>query len=207
MNDTGPFSAAPPTEMKIAIVGMGVFGSFLKRELESHAKIVDEDDADFIILAVPISAFDEVAVRHVGKHLINVCSVQRRSNEICLTHSDHVTGIHPMFGPNSPKEGRTCIVTHSTRDSSKVIELFRMISNEIVTHANGVLIDGAKHDDMMRKTHLPVLLFGEMAALIVEQAGDVPDNCLPTSFKRLKALAVQMRDMSPGTVESIRSNK
>lgn len=204
MNDTGQFSAAP---MNISIVGMGVFGSFLKKELEDHAKIVDEDDADFIILAVPISAFDEVAVRHVGKHLINVCSVQRRSNEICKTFSDKVTGIHPMFGPNSPKEGRTCIVTHASKESERVIELFQKISNEIVDEIDGVKITDVKHDEMMRKTHLPVLLFGEMAALIVEQAADVPDNCLPTSFKRLKALAVQMRDMSPGTVESIRSNK
>ena len=76
-----------------------------------------------------------------------------------------------------------------------------------MTHDNnGKQITGKMHDEMMRKTHLPVLMFGELAALIAEQAKDVPDNCLPTSFKRLKALAEQMKDMSPGTVESIRSN-
>lgn len=77
--------------------------------------------------------------------------------------------------------------------------MFQKICNEIVTEIDGVKITDVKHDEMMRKTHLPVLMFGELAALVVEQAADVPDNCLPTSFKRLKALAEQMRD--------IRSNK
>jgi prephenate dehydrogenase len=193
--------------MKIAIIGNGVFGSFLKKELSPHADIIDGYGADFFILAVPSSAYEDVASQYTNKHLVNVCSVQNATNQACLRHSGRVTGIHPMFGPNSPKEGRTCIVTYTSEFSSSIIELFAKISNEIVLEANGKMISGKKHDEMMRKTHLPVLMFGELAALIVEQAADVPDNCLPTSFKKLKALALQMRDMSPGTVESIRSNK
>ena len=117
-----------------------------------------------------------------------------------------MTGIHPMFGPQSPVTNRTSVVTHTCSESEAVFDLFRKIGSEIITEHNGKPITGADHDAMMRKTHLPVLMFGELAALIVEQAGDVPDNCLPTSFKRLKALAEQMKDMSAGTVESIRSN-
>ncbi len=190
--------------MKISIVGRGVFGTFLAQELSAHAQITD--DADIVIIAVPFSAFEDVAQKHAGKHLVNVCSVQRKPNEICLKHSKRVTGIHPMFGPQSPVTNRTCVVTHTCAESAAVTDLFRKIGCEIVTHHQGKPISGADHDAMMRKTHLPVLMFGELAALIVEQAGDVPDNCLPTSFKRLKALAEQMKDMSPGTVESIRSN-
>ncbi|MBI1216708.1 MAG: prephenate dehydrogenase/arogenate dehydrogenase family protein [Alphaproteobacteria bacterium] len=190
--------------MKINIVGQGVFGAFLASELEKHAQI--SEDADIVIMAVPISAYEEVAQQHKGKHLVNVCSVQAKPNEICLKWSERVTGIHPMFGAQSPLTNRTCIVTQHCDESAKVFELFRAIGSEIVTEYKGAPITGAVHDEMMRRTHLPVLMFGELAALIVEQARDVPDNCLPTSFKRLKALAEQMKDMSPGTVESIRSN-
>lgn len=191
--------------MQITVVGDGMFGRFLKNELASHADLIA--DADTVILAVPVSAVAEVAQRYQGRHLVNVCSVQRRPTADCLHHSMRVTSIHPMFGPNSPVAGRTCILTHQCAESAPVVDLFAKISSEIVTHDGaGRVITPELHDEMMRKTHLPVLMFGELAALIVEQARDVPDNCLPTSFKRLKALAEQMKDMSPGTVESIRSN-
>lgn len=190
--------------MKINIVGRGVFGSFLARELAEHAEI--SDDADIILIAVPVSAVDSVAAQYAGRHLVNLCSVQAAPNADCLRHSARVTGIHPMFGPQSPRANRTCIITQACDETPVIRELFEKIGAEIVTHKGDTLITGDIHDDMMRKTHLPVLMFGELAALIAEQAADVPDNCLPTSFKRLKALAEQMKDMSPGTVESIRSN-
>ncbi|HYD17844.1 MAG TPA: hypothetical protein VEF76_05155 [Patescibacteria group bacterium] len=191
--------------MKISIIGRGVFGTFLEKELAPHAEV--SEDADTVLIAVPFSAFADVAAQHAGKHLVNLCSVQHLPNEACAAHSERVTGIHPMFGPQSPVTNRSCVVTRTCAESDAVIALFQKIGCEIVTHDNhGEIITGKRHDEMMRKTHLPVLMFGELAALIVEQARDVPDNCLPTSFKRLKALAEQMKDMSPGTVESIRSN-
>jgi len=190
--------------MKINIVGRGVFGAFLMSELAPYASF--GEDADTVLLAVPVSAVPAVAAQYAGRHLVNLCSVQAAANADCLRHSARVTGIHPMFGPQSPRTNRTCIVTQRCDETAAVCALFENIGAEIVTHKGQELITGALHDDMMRKTHLPVLMFGELAALIVEQAADVPDNCLPTSFKRLKALAEQMKDMSPGTVESIRSN-
>lgn len=190
--------------MKLTIIGRGMFGAFLADELAPHAEIAD--DADIVIMAVPVSAVGEVAARYQGRHLVNVCSVQQKATEAALAHSGRVTAIHPMFGPNSPQQGRTCIVTHQCAESAAIVGLFAKICGEMVTTHNGQPFTGALHDEMMRKTHLPVLMFGELAALIVEQAKDVPDNCLPTSFKRLKALAEQMKDMSAGTVESIRSN-
>ena len=190
--------------MKINIVGNGVFGTFLEKCFSGLVEL--SEDADIVILAVPISAYKDVAKKHAGKHLINVCSVQMKTNEICGEYSKYVTGIHPIFGPKSPESGRTCIVTKTCEKSNEIIGLFEKTGCEIVTHIGEAEIDGKIHDEIMRKTHLPVLAFGELAALIVEQTRDIPDNCLPTSFKRLKALAEQMKDMSPGTVESIRSN-
>jgi prephenate dehydrogenase len=190
--------------VEINIVGKGVFGKFLEECFRGHATF--SETADTVILAVPVSAYEAVAEKYAGKHLVNVCSVQRKTNEACLKHSKYVTGIHPMFGAKSPKEGRTCIVTHTCEKSGEIIRLFEKVGAEIVTQIGDKKIDGKIHDDMMRRTHMPVLAFGELAALIVEQAAGIPDNCLPTSFKRLQALAEQMKDMSPGTVESIRSN-
>ncbi len=190
--------------MIINIVGKGVFGTFLEECLKKHVKF--SEDAETVILAVPFSSYAEAAAAYKGRHLVNVCSVQQKTNDMCLKSSLHVTGIHPLFGPKSPEEGRTCIVTRTCEKSGDVIRLFEKIGCEIVTHMGKTEITGKIHDEIMRKTHLPVLAFGELASLIVEQAGDIPDNCLPTSFKRLKALAEQMKDMTPGTVESIRSN-
>jgi prephenate dehydrogenase len=72
--------------MKVAIIGSsGVFGTFLTRELAPHVEILPEmnsDEADVVILSVPVSAFDEVAAKHVGQHLVNICSVQRFANTV-----------------------------------------------------------------------------------------------------------------------------
>jgi prephenate dehydrogenase len=190
--------------IKINIVGKGVFGRFLEDCFREYVEF--SEDADNVILAVPSSAYAAVAEKYAGKHLVNVCSVQRKTNDACLQYSKYVTGIHPMFGAKSPKEGRTCIVTRTCEKSGDILGLFEKIGSEIVTQVKEAPIDAEIHDDMMRRTHLPVLAFGELAALIIEQAAGIPDNCLPTSFKKLKALAEQMKDMSPGTVESIRSN-
>lgn len=191
--------------LKVNIIGNGVFGTFLKEYLKGHVEFSDQ--AFHIIMAVPVSAYLDVARRNRGKHLINVCSVQNETNKICAEHSDYVTGIHPMFGPNSPVEGRTCIITKTCSTFSEdIISIFENKGCEIVRGIKGNMMNGLIHDDVMRRTHLPVLSFGELAALIIQNAGDIPDNCLPPSYKKLKALADQMKDMSPGTVESIRSN-
>jgi prephenate dehydrogenase len=194
---------------RIAIIGNGVFGTFLKEVFKKHIEIEEwAQDADIIILAVPISSYEDVASCPdvQGKHLINVCSVQDKTNKICSRYSKSVTGIHPMFGPNSPKEGRSCIVTKTCKESKIVIDLFKKLGCEIVTEFHGKKMTGAIHDLIMQKTHLPVLAFGELASLIVKEAECIPDNCLPPSFKKLKALADQMKDMGEGTKESIRSN-
>ena len=97
--------------MKLRIEGSGSFGSFLKELLAPHFDICD--DADSVILAVPISAYDECGVRFSNKHIINVCSVQKPSTDILLQHADRVTSIHPLFGKRTPANKRNSIHTHS----------------------------------------------------------------------------------------------
>jgi len=107
--------------MKVKIIGNGVFGIFLK---EIFAPFVDfSDEAEHVFLAVPIDAYSEVAAENKGKHLINICSVQHASNNICLEYSENVTGLHPLFGPRSPKDNRVSVLTHSCEMSSQIESL------------------------------------------------------------------------------------
>lgn len=190
---------------KIHIVGDGVFGTFLKELLQPYVDFSTE--ADNIILAVPSSAYEEVAEKYSGKHLINVCSVQEKTNDTCSRHSCFVTGFHPLFGKNSPEHGRTCIVTRTCAYTAEIIELFEKINCQMVYSFNGEKINGEIHDRLMRKVHLPVLEFGEWALTIVEQAKDIPDNLMPPSFKKLRDFAYQIKDIGEGTKESIKSNR
>ena len=97
--------------MKIGIIGRGSFGTFLENILSPHFEIAD--DADSVILAIPISAYESVAAENREKHLINVCSVQQPSTEHVLRYTNDVTCIHPLFGSRTPVEGRNAIVTRT----------------------------------------------------------------------------------------------
>lgn len=190
--------------MKVFIEGDGVFGSFLKEQLKDFV-CESSSDAGAIILAVPLNAYGEVAAKHKGKHLVNVCSVQKESTDLCLANSDIVTSIHPMFGPRSPTEGRTSVLTFSVAESVHILAMFSSIS-KIISMFNGTLITPDIHDILMAKTHLQVVKLSDIIASIVKDAQDVPDELLPTSFKRLKALSEQFLDMPEGTKSSILSN-
>lgn len=192
--------------MKIKIIGDGVFGTFLQEVLSSQTEIAEQ--ADIIILAVPFAAYFSVAKENKGKHLVNVCSVQEDTNRACLEHSPRVTGLHPLFGPRSPIEGRTAILTHENPESQEVIELFRKVGCQIIRELpDGRKIDGKIHDQMMAQTHLAGVLMAEKLQQIVDRSQWIPDNCLPTSFKRMRELVKQFQDFSPGTLQSILSNK
>jgi prephenate dehydrogenase len=200
--------------MNITIEGNGVFGTFLRKELSAHVNI--DDDSSVVILAVPASAYEAMALKHQNKHLINVCSIQEDTTSTCLETSSLVTSIHPMFGPRSPADGRSCIVTRAiTNSSSKmankevqmVLDLFAKICTTMVYEVNGVKITPRMHDEMMAKTHMKVVEISDHILQLVANAKDIPEECLPTSFKRLKAMAEQFLDMPLGTKESILSNK
>ena len=103
--------------MKIQIIGNGSFGTFLRDLLKDEFEIVES--AEVVILAVPISAYEEVAAAHIGKTLVNVCSVQSEANRIIQKYSEDTIGIHPLFGARSPAENRNSILTHFKGENSK----------------------------------------------------------------------------------------
>ena len=188
--------------MRIAIIGNGEFGNFLKDVLSKHCII--DDNADTVILAIPLSAYKEVCEKNSGKHFVNVCSVQAESNKICKQFSYRVTGVHPLFGPNS-KTG-SCVVTHKCAQSDAVLEVFSKIS-VIVENYNGEPITDDLHDTMMWHTHLQLAQLTEQIERVVKQAEWIPDECLPASFLQLKKFSETFFKVSEGTRDSISSNK
>lgn len=191
--------------MNVKIVGDGVFGRFLTCELSPFCNIVD--DADIVILAVPFDAYEQVASNHANKHLINVCSIQQPTNDICLAYSDRVTGIHPLFGPNSGVFDRTCLLTLETVDSEPIIKLFGYICSNILREFNEKPLTGEIHDVIMSITHKPMIELRETISEIIKTADKIPDEYVPTSFKTLRSFYEQFGDVSDGTKDSILANR
>ncbi len=191
--------------MKIEIIGSGTFGKFLKDIFSPHATI--QRGADDVILAVPLEAYEEVASQNAGKHLVNVCSVQRDSNAICLRHSENVTGIHPLFGPRSLESNKVSVLTQTCSRTHLIAELFQKVGGEICTTLpDGRIIDGELHDRMMAATHLAGIRVAENMKDIVDAAAWVPDKFIPPSFQRIRDFVVECQDFSPGTASSIKAN-
>jgi len=194
--------------MKIAIVGTGAFGSFLWRELHRVASdsIATPYDTgiDTVILAVPSSAYDKVARKYRGMHLINVCSTQAKTNWICQKYSDKVTGIHPLFGPRSPMEGRTAIVTTRCEESAEFLDVFDLITTgglKLMLGGNGL-----EHDKVMSKVHIPVVQLQARIKEIIKGAEGIAKDHIPTSFHKLREFSETFGDMPEGTLSSILDN-
>lgn len=201
--------------MKIHIIGDGSFGTFLKELLAPIFEI--DADADSVILAVPISAYDSVASDNREKHLINVCSVQKPSTDIILKYSPHVTSIHPLFGARTPAESRNAIITQifssGSDDSSlfagnerEFLEGFSTISKIAMTDPDGAAFTPDSHDRLMAKTHVAAVLAAKQMKVFVDRANDIPDEYLPNSFRLMREFVRTLDDMPAGTIESIMAN-
>jgi prephenate dehydrogenase len=189
-------------KLQVQIVGDGSFGTCLKEHLLNTGMCDIVDDAPVVILAVPISAYEEVASKHRGKTLVNVCSVQSEANDILDKHSDSIVGIHPLFGARTPKDADlNSILTRRTGSvtSLEVVGLFSMISDIHTMSAD-------EHDRLMAKTHGASVKFAVAAKTVIDEVGVVPDHMVPNSFKLLKKFVKTLEDMPQGTMESILSN-
>ncbi len=200
--------------MKINIIGDGSFGTFLNELL---APLFDIDaDANSVILAVPISAYDSVASKNRDKHLINVCSVQKPSTDTILKYTPSVTSIHPLFGRRTPADKRNSIVTrifstennaHRFADNEReFLEGFSQISKLAVIDPNGVAFTPDSHDRLMAKTHVAAVLAAKQMKVFVDRASDIPDEYIPNSFRLMREFVKTLDDMPAGTIESIMAN-
>ena len=197
--------------MKIGIIGMGSFGTFLETILAPHFEIAD--DAESVILAVPISAYENVAAENKDKHLINVCSVQQPSTEHLLRYTDAITCIHPLFGSRTPVEGRNAIVTRRMDEAStfasnerEFLEGFAKVSKLMYTDPKGEPFTPDLHDRLMARTHVAAVLAAKQMKVFVDRADDIPDELIPNSFRLMRDFVRTLDDMPQGTIESIMAN-
>lgn len=194
--------------MKITILGNGAFGTFLKELLAEEFKICD--NAESVILAVPLSAYLEVGTQYQKRHLINVCSVQKPSTDILLQLTERVTSIHPLFGTRTPVDKRNAIMTRSCIQDNDTWYLDECEQNflsgfkNVVNIINGFTPD--QHDQLMAKTHLAAVIAAEQAKVFIDRAKDIPDEFIPNSFRLLRNFVQTLDDMPKGTLESIKAN-
>lgn len=189
--------------MKITVIGDGSFGGFLK-ELLPNAGFEIVDDANTVILAVPISAYDELGAKFKDKHLINVCSVQKPSTDILLKHTGHVTSLHPLFGRRTPIDKRNTIITYCCLlgEEAKFIYDFSKISG-IVSFP---LFTPKSHDELMLKTHVAAVKMAEFCKPFIDAAAGVSDELIPNSFRLFRQAVKTLEDMPKGTMQSIMAN-
>jgi len=201
--------------MKLNIVGDGSFGRFLKELL---APLFEMDaEADTAVLAVPISAYGDVASLYRNHHLVNVCSVQEPSMDAVLKYTSSVTGLHPLFGARTPADKRRAIVTRmiSSRSDAdqryvdlerEFIERFARVSTIHLNDPDGRPFTPASHDVLMAKTHAAAVLAANQLKPYVEAAKDVPDEFIPNSFRLMREFVKTLEDTPAGTIESIMAN-
>ena len=141
---------------KIAIIGYGRFGRLLadilkpygqvhvltEKNLEDDGlkRIAKEDlkDMDWVIPAVPISALSDILLQikddlKPGSLLMDVCSVKVKPCEWlreCAPENVSLLGSHPMFGPDSAKDGI---------DGLQVVLVPLRISEDILNKVKNIL--------------------------------------------------------------------
>ena len=106
---------------KIAIVGYGQFGRFMAKYLRSYYTVVPIQretkpekiaDCDIVIFAVPWNGLEK-AILSLKKHIknearvIDVTSVKQKPMSLLIKHfrGHEILGTHPIFGPQSGKNG------------------------------------------------------------------------------------------------------
>jgi len=200
--------------VKLTIIGNGSFGSFLKELLSSHFELTD--NAESVILAIPISAYNSWGAQLWDKHIINVCSVQKPSTDILLTSANLITSIHPLFGRRTPEDKRNSILTYLGTDNDtwdsgldcqfEFIKIFGKVSKIIDTDQEGKKFTPESHDMLMAKTHLAAVMAAKQLQIYVERAKDIPDELIPNSFRLMREFVKTLDDMPQGTIESIMAN-
>lgn len=189
---------------RVAIIGNGAFGSFFVDELKRQNKcdVVDVEDADSIVLAVPFDAYDEVTKALSGRHVINVCSIQEDSTQICLGNGCDVFGAHPLFGRRTEETDRRWIITAGNH-----LRGLNRKFMECVVGDNWTFMSGEEHDRLMGRTHLAYVEIMEKIKPMLGNLHVDDYQYAPPSFRRLIDLVDQWGDMPDGTLSSIKSNK
>jgi len=196
--------------LKIAVIGYGRFGKLLTQFLLpfgeinviSKQKIKDKQilklkyaelaNMDWIIPAVPISEFENVLKKirpylKSGSLVMDICSVKVLPCKLLkkyIPQNCQILGTHPMFGPDSAKNGLNglqiviCPLRISKETLNQVVGVFRKLKLKIIETSPG------NHDKQAARCLGLVHLIGR--ALLDMKIKEQPINTL--GFKRLLAV-------------------
>jgi len=195
---------------KIAIIGMGRFGILLADLLSPYGEIFvisrknitkckfkqiqysDLGEMDIVIPAVPISKFEQT-LKDINKYLkprslvMDVCSVKVapcRSMKKIIRKDVEILGTHPMFGPDSAKNG--CqglqVVICPLRINEKRLKIIEGIFKALELRI--IYVTPAEHDRQVAKSLAFVHFLGRGLSLI-----NLKNQSITTlGFERLMAV-------------------
>ena len=156
----------------LGIIGQGSFGKFTAKHLDGLFKLETYDvgdhdsqfnrvsECEYILLAIPLSAYHEVLPRLVKKItpdtvIVDVCSVKLKPHELIAKYlpNQDVLSIHPLFGPATAQgkiEGQKVIVIRDVgsfmlhADAQKLFDRLGLVAFQM---------DADSHDNMMAQMH------------------------------------------------------
>jgi prephenate dehydrogenase len=221
-------------DRKIAIVGgTGRFGQHLaermqeKNEIFVSGKTVDDaekvaeergwsygpsteivEDADVVVIAVPISVTEEV-IHEVGPHVsddalfTDITSVKQMPVEAMKKYSDEVLGMHPMYAPSNSIKGQKVVMCPEKGKKWSMMEEFwkehgaDLHFTEPETHDRAMsLVQGLMHfselvvADVIRKSEL---------------SGDDMEEFSSPVYQLITDLTARMLNQKPGLYGSIQA--
>lgn len=128
--------------MNIGIIGNGRFGGLISKYIPSVIYDIDPVRSpntlkevmkcEDIILAVPMRQLESICkivypLSRIGQHFMDVCSLKMFSRDIIKRELQlpklFATGLHPLFGPQSAKDGikgQRVVITEYDRNGSCV---------------------------------------------------------------------------------------
>lgn len=197
-------------KFKIAIIGYGRFGKLLAKILYPFGEILvisrrnlnyknikkinysDLKEADWIIPAVPISELQNVLKKinqylKEGSLVMDVCSVKVYPCKWLKKHISpraDIMGTHPMFGPDSAKNGLKglqivlCPIRISSSKLKIIKDIFKKLELKIIKTTP------KEHDKQTAKSLALVHYLGRALA----EAGIKKENISTLGFQRLLAV-------------------
>lgn len=194
---------------KIGIVGFGQFGQFMHGHLQKHFEVkifkkeeegrdMEKDlkeklaDLDYLILAIPFSAFEDVCKKYseyVNEKtiIVDVTSVKIKPIKLMKRYflSNSILGTHPIFGPQSGKngiEGLPIVLTNVSVGEEKYLEIKKFLSE--IFKLNVIEKTAEEHDKEMAQVQGLSHFIGRVLKTMDIQNVDTATS----SFKQLVSL-------------------
>jgi prephenate dehydrogenase len=193
-------------KIKIGIIGFGQFGAFMAKHLKAHATIVPVhretnpvvlQDCDVVVFAVPWDGLLDAIKRakpyvRADALIVDVTSVKQKPLALLAKHfpNHQRLGTHPIFGPQSGKNGLAGLPIVLCRESTPT-PLYKKIKRFLkTTYALHILeMTPQEHDHEM--AHIQGLTHFIGRALLLLDIKSYPANT--QSYARLLELTDLLR--------------